>query len=161
MTAWIGIGSNLGDRERIIGEAWARVRHACGPGRVSSLYETEPQHLADQPPYLNAVGEVVTSLSPDKLLETLLGIEKDLGRDRAGEVRMGPRPIDLDILLYGEMVIETARLVVPHPRMGQRRFVLVPLLELTPGLRNPRSGRPWAELLPAVADQGVYLHPRR
>jgi 2-amino-4-hydroxy-6-hydroxymethyldihydropteridine diphosphokinase len=160
-TSYIGLGSNLGDRERVIGEAWSRMRHACGAGRLSSLYETEPQHLADQPAYLNAVGEVVTSLSPHELLEALLGIEKELGRDRAREVRMGPRPIDLDILLYGELVIETARLAVPHPRMGQRRFVLVPLLELSPDLRDPRSGRQWAELLPAVADQGVYLHPRQ
>lgn len=160
-TAYIGLGANLGDRRGTLESAWRRVQLACGPGRLSSIFETEPQHMSDQPSYLNAVAEVITQLAPDQLLEELLAIEKALGRDRAREVRMGPRPIDLDILLYSSLVLDTPRLVIPHPRMGQRRFVLVPLLELTPDLLDPRTGRPWADRLPEVAEQGVYLNPCR
>jgi 2-amino-4-hydroxy-6-hydroxymethyldihydropteridine diphosphokinase len=160
-TAYIGLGANLGDRARTLAEAWARIQAGCGPGRLSRIYETEPQHLAEQPAYLNAAAEITTGLAPGDLLDALLGIEKALGRDRSVEVRMGPRPIDLDILLYDRLVSEDERLCIPHPRMGQRRFVLVPLLELAPGLTDPRTGRSWAELLPAVAGQGVYLRSCR
>ena len=163
MTAavYIGLGANLGDRLAAIRSAWEQVARLCPAARLSRVYETEPQHLADQPAYLNAVGFIETALAPLELLDALHDIERGLGRDRSREVRMGPRPIDLDILLYGELVLDTPRLCIPHPRMGERRFVLVPLLELAPGLRDPRSGRPWAELLPGVAGQGVVLHPGR
>lgn len=160
-TAYIGLGANLGNRERTLAEAWVRIQAACGHGRLSRVYETEPQHLADQPAYLNAAAEIATDLAPPDLLDALLAIEKSLGRDRSVEIRMGPRSIDLDILLYDRLVLEDERLSIPHPRMGQRRFVLVPLVELAPGLADPRSGRPWAELLPALAGQGVYLHTSR
>lgn len=158
---YIGLGSNVGDRLASLQAAWQEACRYLASPRLSSIYRTEPQHLADQPEYLNAVGTGDTTLDPPALLEALNAIEAALGRDRAREVRMGPRPIDLDILLYGDLVVETPRLAIPHPRMAERRFVLVPLLELSPRLRDPRTGRPWAELLPAVAGQGVVLHTGR
>jgi 2-amino-4-hydroxy-6-hydroxymethyldihydropteridine diphosphokinase len=125
-------------------------------------------YVEDQPLYLNAVGEVGSSLSPRRMLSTLQGIEKDLGRDRSKETRMGPRTLDLDILLCGQTVMESKRLTIPHPRITERLFVLVPLLELAPDLRDPRTGEPYSrylEALDAAADpsrpRGVYLYPSR
>ncbi len=161
VTVYIGLGSNIGDRLASLEAAWRGVcRHLARP-RLSSFYSTEPQHLAEQPEYLNAVGTGLAELEPIALLDALAAIEASLGRDRGREVRMGPRTIDLDILLYGDLVVETARLSIPHPRIAERRFVLVPLLELAPALRDPRTGKPWADFLPGVAGQGVVLHPGR
>jgi 2-amino-4-hydroxy-6-hydroxymethyldihydropteridine diphosphokinase len=160
-TVYIGLGANVGDRPGNLAAAWERVCRLLADTRLSRMYRTEPQHLADQPEYLNAVGSGETTLDPLDLLDALNAIEEDLGRNRAREVRMGPRPIDLDILLYGDLVMESSRLCIPHPRMAERRFVLVPLLELAPGLRDPRTGRRWAEMLPLVAGQGVVLHSGR
>jgi 2-amino-4-hydroxy-6-hydroxymethyldihydropteridine diphosphokinase len=140
----------------------------CGAMLLSSIYESRPMYVLDQPAYLNAAGSVMTELTPHALLETLHGIEKALGRDRSLEQRMGPRTLDLDILLCEERVIETPELVVPHPRLLERAFVLVPLLELDPELRDPRSGRPLSialEILDAAAGgpegRGVYLSAAR
>jgi 2-amino-4-hydroxy-6-hydroxymethyldihydropteridine diphosphokinase len=94
-------------------------------------------------------------------LDGLQSIEKALGRDRSREIRMGPRTLDLDILLFGGQIIDSSRLVVPHPRLAERAFALVPLLELAPGLRDPRTGLPFAEALARIGDQGVYSYPAR
>jgi 2-amino-4-hydroxy-6-hydroxymethyldihydropteridine diphosphokinase len=102
-------------------------------------------YLKDQPDYLNAVGEVVSMLEPRELLDLLHGIERDLGRDRIREIRMGPRTIDLDILLCGDLVVEEPDLMIPHPRIQERLFVLVPLLELAPAVLDPRSRKPYSE----------------
>ncbi|MCX7039702.1 MAG: 2-amino-4-hydroxy-6-hydroxymethyldihydropteridine diphosphokinase [Spirochaetes bacterium] len=158
-TVHIALGSNLGDRHRSLLAAWEMAAGFCGERRLSRVYETEPMHVADQPRFLNAVGEARTSLAPLELLDALLAIETSLGRDRKGESRMGPRLIDLDILLYDDLVLASPRLCIPHPRMADRRFVLVPLLELAPALLDPRTGRPWAERLPVLAGQGVYSYP--
>ena len=158
---YIALGSNLGDRSGSLLAAWEKVGEFCGGRRLSRVFETEPMHVTDQPRFLNAVGEARTSLTPLDLLEALLGVEASLGRDRKAETRMGPRPIDLDILLYDDVVLESPRLTIPHPRMGERRFVLQPLLELAPGLVDPRTGRTWAERLPGLAGQGVYSYPSR
>jgi 2-amino-4-hydroxy-6-hydroxymethyldihydropteridine diphosphokinase len=151
-TVHIALGSNLGDRHRSLLAAWEMTAGFCGERRLSRVYETEPMHVADQPRFLNAVGEARTSLAPLELLDALLAIETSLGRDRKGESRMGPRLIDLDLLLYDDLVLAS-------PRMADRRFVLVPLLELAPALLDPRTGRPWAERLPVLAGQGVYSYP--
>ena len=143
--AFIGLGSNLGDREENIREALERLSE-LGPLRASTVRETEPVGITDQPSFLNAAAEVETELSARGLLESLLAIERDLGRDRTAEQRWGPRTIDLDLLLYGEEVVDEPGLTVPHPRLAERRFVLEPLHELAPELVLP-DGRRIKDLL--------------
>jgi 2-amino-4-hydroxy-6-hydroxymethyldihydropteridine diphosphokinase len=125
-------------------------------------------YVADQPYYLNAVGEVSSSAPPRQMLALLHRIEQSLGRDRSREIRMGPRTLDLDILLCGSLVQEDPGLTIPHPRLAERMFVLVPLLELSPDLRDPRTGAPFSRALAALLQQagsaeaeGVYLYSPR
>jgi 2-amino-4-hydroxy-6-hydroxymethyldihydropteridine diphosphokinase len=143
-TAYIGLGSNLGKRETTIEEALRRIDAGAETSllRVSSRIETDPVGYADQPRFLNAVALVATTLSPRQLLESLLAIERSLGRVRGSETpRFGPRTIDLDLLLYGDRSIDEPGLRVPHPRMHERRFVLEPLAEIAPsGLVVPGRG---------------------
>jgi 2-amino-4-hydroxy-6-hydroxymethyldihydropteridine diphosphokinase len=133
--AYIGLGSNLGDRE----ESLRRAAELIGARRLSTIRETEPWGIEDQPFFLNAVAELETDLPPRRLLDRLLEVERTLGRTRDG-IRFGPRTIDLDLLLYGEETIDESRLQVPHPRLHERRFVLEPLAELEPGLVVPGRG---------------------
>jgi len=148
VNAFIGLGSNLGDREASLRAALDRL--AALPltrlVRESSLMETEP---VDSPEgaglFLNGVAWIETSLAPLELLEALLAIERELGRDRKGQPRNAPRTIDLDLLLYGEQVIDQPELQVPHPRMSEREFVLWPLLQIASKLRDPRTGEPFAD----------------
>ncbi|MDP8981098.1 MAG: 2-amino-4-hydroxy-6-hydroxymethyldihydropteridine diphosphokinase [Acidobacteriota bacterium] len=153
-SAWLSLGSNVGDREANLREAMRRLEaEGIHIRRESSVYETEPQDLRDQPWFLNSVVEVETALFPRQLLTCVRKIEKALGRKRI--VAKGPRTIDIDILLYGSSVIKTADLEIPHPRMSERRFVLEPLAELAPDLRHPVSRRTMKELLGGVAGQVV------
>jgi 2-amino-4-hydroxy-6-hydroxymethyldihydropteridine diphosphokinase len=133
--AYVGLGSNLGDREAAIRRAAARI----GARRLSSIRETEPWGYADQPRFLNAAAEVETGLEPRPFLERLLAVERELGRVRAGP-RYGPRAIDLDLLLHGSRVVDEPGLTVPHPRLRERLFVLEPLAELDPALEIPGNG---------------------
>ena len=133
--AYVGLGSNLGDRAALI----ASAAQAIGARRVSTVIETEPWGLTDQPPYLNAAAEVETELDARGLLDELLEVERRLGRDRSGQ-RWGPRTIDLDLLLFGDLRIDEPGLVVPHPHLQERRFVLEPLAELDPELEVPGLG---------------------
>jgi 2-amino-4-hydroxy-6-hydroxymethyldihydropteridine diphosphokinase len=135
---YIGLGSNLGDRESHLGKASADLaEHEITVEAVSSLYETEPVgEILDQPDFLNAAARVRTSLDPVQLLDVCKAIEVEHGRAFAGP-RHGPRPIDLDLLLLGDIEMTTSRLILPHPEITRRRFVLVPLLELDPGLTLP------------------------
>jgi 2-amino-4-hydroxy-6-hydroxymethyldihydropteridine diphosphokinase len=121
--------------------------------RRSSLYETEPRDLKDQPWFLNIVVEAETGLFPIQLLRTINRVETELGRER--RIHKGPRTIDIDILLYGNFVISTPLLIVPHPRMAERRFVLEPLAELAPDLRHPVIKRTVRDLLAEVQNQDV------
>jgi 2-amino-4-hydroxy-6-hydroxymethyldihydropteridine diphosphokinase len=159
-TVYLAIGSNVGDREANIARALELLGKALPGVRVSSLYQTRPLYVTEQPPFLNAAAEVRTRMSPEELLDILQGVEAALGRDRSREIRMGPRTMDLDILLFGERVLETEQLSIPHPRLCERAFALVPLLELAPALRHPATGRPLREALEALGDQGVYSYPR-
>jgi 2-amino-4-hydroxy-6-hydroxymethyldihydropteridine diphosphokinase len=134
--AYVGLGSNLGDREAAILAAAEQL----GPHRLSRIRETEPWGYADQPPFLNAAAELETGLAPRQLLDRLLGIERGLGRTRNG-LRYGPRTIDLDLLLYGDLVVAEPGLTVPHPRLAERLFVLEPLFDLDAGLFVPGHGR--------------------
>jgi 2-amino-4-hydroxy-6-hydroxymethyldihydropteridine diphosphokinase len=153
-TIYLSLGSNLGDREGHLREAIALVgAEGLRVLRVSSLYETEPMEVRDQPWFLNLVVEAETDLFPKQVLARIRKIELGLGR-RRGRPK-GPRTIDIDILLYGESVIETTELIVPHPRLAERRFVLEPLVELVPELRHPVNRRTMRELLAATAGQVV------
>jgi len=133
--AYVGLGANLGDREATI----RRALELLGATRVSTLLETEPWGYADQPRFLNAVAELETVEPPRVLLDRLLEIERALGRTREGP-RYGPRAIDLDLLLYGDEELAEPGLVVPHPRLQERAFVLEPLAELCPDLVVPGRG---------------------
>lgn len=152
--AYLSLGSNIGDRHDRLRKA-VELLEAGGIRvlRRSSWYETEPQDLKSQPWFLNAVAEIETNLFPMQLLGRIHRIERQLGRKRT--VPKGPRVIDIDILLYGNFVIETAQLQIPHPRLPERRFVLEPLLELAPDLRHPVTRRPIREFLAATAGQAV------
>jgi 2-amino-4-hydroxy-6-hydroxymethyldihydropteridine diphosphokinase len=153
-TVYIALGSNLGDR--IANLLLARERIASPHVRLtraSSIYETAPREIVDQPWFLNQVVAAETTLFPRQLMARLLRIEHEMGRQRT--IAKGPRVIDLDILLFGDAVIHTAGLEVPHPRMAERRFVLEPLAELAPTLRLPRSSRTVEEMLTNVMDQPV------
>jgi 2-amino-4-hydroxy-6-hydroxymethyldihydropteridine diphosphokinase len=139
--AYIGLGSNLGDRDRNLGRALELIdslRHTRLL-RVSDVRETDPVGYEQQPRFLNAAALVETTASPRELLDALLEIERRLGRTRDG-VRYGPRTIDLDLLLYGDELIDEPALTVPHPRLHERRFVLEPLVELDPRLNVPGRG---------------------
>jgi len=134
--AYVGLGANLGDREATIRKAAELI----GAVRLSTIRETEPWGWADQPAFLNAVAEIDTELSPRELLDRLLDIERQLGRERGEGPRYGPRVIDLDLLLYGNRVIDEPGLTVPHPHLHGRRFALEPLAELDPTLHVPGRG---------------------
>jgi 2-amino-4-hydroxy-6-hydroxymethyldihydropteridine diphosphokinase len=138
---YIGLGANLGDREATIRQALEllQVDPAIEVAAVSSLRETDPVGYQDQPQFLNGAAALETTLSPHDLLERLLDVERQLGRDRSGP-RFGPRTIDLDLLLYDGEVVHEPGLEIPHPRLHERAFVLEPLAELDPGLTVPGRG---------------------
>ncbi|MDR5683119.1 MAG: 2-amino-4-hydroxy-6-hydroxymethyldihydropteridine diphosphokinase [Armatimonadota bacterium] len=150
---FLSLGSNLGDREANLRRAVALLsEHGVAVVQRSAVYETAPVGRTDQPPFCNMVVEARTSLAPRALLERLQAIERTLGRVRAQ--RWGPRTIDIDILLYGDRAVAESDLQIPHPRMRDRAFVLVPLAAIAPDLELP-DGTRIAELLPRVGDQGV------
>jgi 2-amino-4-hydroxy-6-hydroxymethyldihydropteridine diphosphokinase len=156
MIAWVGIGANLGDARANVLDALDRLARLPGLRllRASSLYRSAPVDSSGDD-YVNAVAEADTGLGAHELLRALHAIEQAHGRERP--YRNAPRTLDLDLLLYGDEVIADApALIVPHPRMHERAFVLAPLAELAPGLQIPGRGRV-AELLPGVADQGIEL----
>jgi 2-amino-4-hydroxy-6-hydroxymethyldihydropteridine diphosphokinase len=145
--AFIGLGSNMGDRERLIRSALEALNGVPGTGviRASSLYDSEAAGDRTQPDYLNAAAIVETDRPPRQLLWHLLLIEARLGRER--QKRWGPRPIDLDLLFYDSRVVDEPDLVLPHPRILERPFVLVPLDELDPEFVHPTARRTIHELL--------------
>ena len=156
--AYVGLGSNLGDRA---GYLLLAVRGMLDAGldviRLSSIYETEPVEYENQPAFLNMVAELRGSTlpSPEQLLARLLRIEYALGRKR--DVPMGPRTIDLDLLLFKDQQLATEFLTIPHPRLHARRFVLVPLNELVPNLVHPVLAKPVRELLSQTKDRSTVV----
>jgi len=146
--AYVGLGSNLGDREATVRRAVELLGERLGIEivAVSTLRETDPVGYEEQPRFLNGVAALEVDLTARALLDELLAIERELGRDRSRETRWGPRTIDLDLLLYGGETLDEPGLTVPHPRLAERQFVLVPLHELEPDLRLP-DGRAVQELV--------------
>ena len=159
VAAYIGIGSNLDDPEAQVRRAI--VAFASIPEtrfvRASRLFRTAPWGRTDQPAFVNAVAEIATTLAPRALLDALLAIERAQGRHRDGS-RWGPRTLDLDLLLYGDAVIDEPGLAIPHPHLAERAFVLLPLADLGPGLQVPGRGR-ISELLRNVDATGVVPLP--
>lgn len=159
-SVFLGLGSNVGDREANVRAALRGLEgHGFRVTALSSLYLTEPVDAPPQEWFLNAVAGGETALSPEALLQACLDTERALGRVR--DEPRGPRTIDIDLLLHGSEVRPGPGLVLPHPRMAERRFVLVPLAEIAPGARHPVLGLTAAEMLRRCPDRSqVVLHER-
>lgn len=155
-TAYIALGSNLGDRHAMIRSALTSLRATPGVEviAVSRIIETAPVGGPGQGAYLNAAAELRTTLSPRDLLNTCLSIERAHGRDRASAQHWGPRVLDIDLLLYGGRIIDEPGLCVPHPRMLERRFVLAPLAEIAPAAMHPIEGLTIESLLDRLGSRG-------
>jgi len=153
ITAYLSLGSNLGDRQSNLDQALKMISERMRLGKVSSIYDTEPVGMVNQPSFLNLACEVVTRLTPEGLLALLKGIEQKMGRySRSGE----PRIIDIDIVLFGDQAVNVPGLIIPHPKMHERAFVLIPLAEIAPDFVHPVLKKTIKELDKAVKEvQGV------
>jgi len=154
---FLGLGSNRGDSRAILGSAVAELRKHLDEVRSSSIWKSAPLYLADQPFFLNLVVEAWTELTPQALLDLTSGIEAQFGRNRSQERNKGPRNLDIDILLYGSRQVTSESLTIPHPRISERKFVLLPLLEIAHDLVHPVTGLAFSSLLAELQAQGIYL----
>lgn len=153
MAVYIALGANLGDRRANLAEALRRMEPDIQVEAVSALYESPPQPPAPPPAYFNAACRVATRLEPRDLLARLKRIEREMGRQTTE--RWAPRPIDLDIALYNDRIVDEGGLVIPHPRLAERAFVLRPLLDLDPDLTHPATGERLADLLQGVETKSL------
>jgi len=153
ITTYIQLGSNLGDRQQQLQMAVQAFEEKAGKVELlSSIYETAPWGVSNQEPFLNQVFSAQTNLEPTALLEVLLGIENEMGRQRSPELHWGPRTIDLDILFYGDQIVEDNSLQIPHPQLANRRFVLTPLNDIAPQLTHPVLKKTVEQLLAECPD---------
>ena len=150
--AYLCLGSNLGEREANLGKALALLSEKVTVADVSSIYETEPVGYEEQPLFLNLVCRITTNLPPEELLHLAKDIEAKMGRVPSGQIN-SPRPIDIDILFYNNKILETQNLIIPHPRLEDRAFVLIPLTEIAPDFAHPKLGKSIAELANDVKGQ--------
>jgi len=127
---------------------------------TSSIYRSSPRYVSDQPDFFNQVASGQTDMNPFELLGFLQSIEAHFGRDRAREIQKGPRTLDIDILLFGTVRVDTDSLIIPHPGMLERAFVLVPLVELMPSLQHPITNQLFSDCIELVRSQGIYLHAK-
>ena len=153
---YLALGTNLGDRLANLRAALAALEPALGRAKPSGIYETPPWGYADQPAFLNMVAQVTTRLGPESLLRRLKQVEVGMGREAT--FRYGPRLIDLDILFYDDLVLDSPPLVIPHPRLHERAFVLVPLMDLAPDFVHPVLHKTIRELASQVDIAGIALH---
>ena len=161
VTAYLGLGANLGEREANIKKALAELvgTGACRITRVSSIYETDPVGIEEQPDFLNAVAEIETELEPLELLYAIRSVERSIGREKT--FKWGPRFIDIDILLYGDTCLTEESLEIPHPEMHHRAFVLMPLAEIAPMAKHPKLELTARQMSNEVGSEGVrkYMPP--
>jgi len=155
VTAYLALGTNLGDRRSNLQEALRRLARIARLEQASSIYETEPVGFKEQPEFWNMVVRVATDLPARMLMDELLAIESAMGRERT--FRNAPRLVDIDILLYDDVVMSDAELQIPHARMNQRAFVLRPLVEIAPELAHPVTGRSFADYLRAAPAERVEV----
>jgi 2-amino-4-hydroxy-6-hydroxymethyldihydropteridine diphosphokinase len=154
---YLSLGSNLGDAEGTIRDAYSELGRSLAEPRLSSLWRSKARYVEDQPDFVNAVVSGRYDRSPLELLALANRIETAFGRDRSREIIKGPRPLDIDIILYGDTILVEPDLVIPHAAMRERKFVLLPLLELDPQLRDPVSGEKYSLVLASLPPQGIYL----
>jgi len=147
-TVYLCFGSNLGEREKNLAQALTLLSQKVNLEKVSSIYETEPVGYKEQPPFLNLACQISTDLNAEKLLHLAKDIENKMGR--IASFRNSPRPIDIDILFYNKQVVKTQNLTIPHPRLAERAFVLIPLAEIAPELVHPELDRSIAKLANGV-----------
>ncbi|GCE13029.1 2-amino-4-hydroxy-6-hydroxymethyldihydropteridine diphosphokinase [Tengunoibacter tsumagoiensis] len=150
---YLALGSNQGDRKALLTQALLRIQQTVAIDAISAVYETDPVGYLDQPRFLNLACRGMTELPPLELLKALKLIETELGR--IPTFRNAPRLIDIDILLYGDLSMTTEQLIIPHPRMWERAFVLAPLVEIEPGLVDPLTGRSAEECLTILSQKGM------
>jgi len=154
-TAYLSLGSNLGDRRANLRNAIGKLLNLGNLLAVSSFYETEPVEFTEQAWFLNCAVALQTELEAEDFLKEIMAIEREMGRQRTQP--KGPRTIDIDILLFGKAVLRTPRLTIPHPAMQQRRFVLEPLTEIAPDIRHPVSKKNMRELLNSLPLDGAVV----
>ena len=160
--AYLGLGSNMPYQRltpaQVLSVAVTQIDQICSVIACSSLYATDPVGYMGQPSFLNAVICIETTLPPVALLDLLLETERTFGRDRSAGIRNGPRTLDLDLLLYDDLILDSEQLILPHPRLAERRFVLAPLAEIAPAYLHPQLGVSLQQLftqLPAAGENGI------